>query len=472
MRQVRSAGGSPEGHLEQTPRSILIDTASYIALVDNDNIVLENASLLLEDGRIVAINPSAGQADEVIDARGMLVTPGHINTHHHTFQALMRGHRDLQNQPIEKWINRVAEITRRMGPEAFQTAARANMAELALYGCTTTADMPYIIPNSDPEVFAAIIGAADDIGLRLHLYRGSLSLSQKDGALFPDDLVEDSEVIAVSSQQLIENYDDDSALSMIRIGLAPCAIYANSLEDYRNARQLSESHGIRLQTHLGESSAENEYAVTNYGKRPFGLLQNLGWEGDDVSFVHCINVDESEILAMAAAGVHVVHCPVSNARQPVGERGVAPIGRMIKTLRPGLNVAIGVDGSAGNDSSNVLEELRWARTLQGIPHDSTYLSPIEVLRMATINGAKLLGRAEVLGSIAIGKAADLALFDLRRIEHAGIANPVTALVADQSGRANTVIANGRVIVRDGQLQTMDEVKMLNDVKLAQKALES
>ncbi len=392
-----------------------------------------------------------------------------MNTHHHMFQVFGRGHHELQNKPIAQWINLVANMARRMDAEAYHAAALANMAELALYGCTTTVDNPYLVSYLHDDAYEGIITAADEIGIRLHLYRGSVSVKELAGGIvYPSELVQDPDNSAAASEQLIKAFHDDSFLSMRRIGMAPVSIYLNQAADFTNSRELAEEHNVRLQTHFAESRFENDFSRKHFGQRPLEYLRSLGWEGDQVSLVHAINAFGNDIREIKAAGTHVVNCPTSNARQPISDKGIAPIYAM---LREGVNIAVGVDGSAGNDSSNMLEELRIARTIQGARETSTYLNSREVLDMGTVNGARLLGRQHELGSIAIGMAADLAIFDLDgSVEHAGYNDPVTALVANQAMRAQIVIANGRVIVRDGKLLTIDEELISREVRRIQKEL--
>lgn len=441
--------------------SILIKNAEYVVTVNSKNEILKNASILIEGNLIKKIGEIYSRTDKIIDAMGCIVVPGFINCHHHMFQCSLRGMPTLQNQKIEKWINIVCRATRRTDKELIYYSALANMAELMLYGCTTTTDMLYLFPKREKGFFEAAIQAAKDIGMRFHPYRGSMSLSKKDSALFPDDMVQDSDTIASDSERLIRKYNDDSQGSMLKIGLAPCTIFTSTFEDYRNAVLLSKRYGLNMQTHVAESQFENEYSVKKFRKRPLAYLRDLGWEGKRVSFAHCINLNNKEIQMLASSNTHVVHCPISNARSPVGDIGIAPISEMLANK---VNVAIGTDGSAGNDSSNVLEELRWARTLQGIHKESTYLQPMQTLAMGTINGAKLLNWDREIGSLEDGKAADLAIFDLSSIEYAGINDPVTALLSCQAKRAHTVLMNGRIVVEKGFLSSLDEESMLSKYK--------
>lgn len=445
--------------MSKKDKTILIKDADYIVTMDATNRILRHASLYIEGSVIREVDSKRTRADRVISAQGKIVIPGLINCHHHMFQCTMRGMPQLQNQTIDRWINIVCKTTKKMDAETIYYSALANMAELLLYGCTTTTDMLYLFPKGKKGFFEATIQAARDIGIRFHPYRGSMSLSRKNGALFPDDVVEDSDTIASETESMIRKYHSADRDAMLKIGIAPCTIFTSSAQDYKNASSLSKRYGVNIQTHLSESEFENAYATKNYKKRPLAYLGDLGWEGERVSFTHCINVNAQEIKSLASKKSNVVHCPISNARSPIGEGGIAPIYEMLKQ---GVNVAIGVDGSAGNDSSNVLEELRWARTMQGARKESTYLKSIDTLAMGTRNGAKALNWDTTIGSIEKEKQADLAIFDLNNdIEYAGAYhNPVTALLACQARRAYNTIVNGRIVVEAGVLQTKFEEAIL------------
>lgn len=438
-------------------KSILIKDAEYIVTMDARNRILKRASLFIEGSVIREVDSKRTHADRVIFARGKIVIPGLINCHHHMFQCVMRGMPELQNQTIDRWINIVCETTKKMDEETVYYSALANMAELLLYGCTTTTDMLYIFPKGRKGWMEATIRAAQDIGIRFHPYRGSMSLSRKDGALFPDDVVQDSDTIASETESVIRKYHSSDNDSMLKVGIAPCTIFTSTEQDYRNAVLLGKKYGVNLQTHLAESEYENEYSMKTFHKRPLACLRDLGWEGKQVSLTHCINLNTQEIKSLASTKMNVVHCPISNARSPIGDIGIAPVYEMFKE---GVNVAIGVDGSAGNDSSNVLEELRWARILQGARKESTYLRPEQVLEMGTINGARLLNWENEICSIEEKKVADIVIFNpFDKIEHAGAGSHLAnALISNQAVRAEIVLINGEVVVEKGRLSKISEDK--------------
>lgn len=407
--------------------SILIKNAEYLVTMNKKREILRNVSCLIENQQIKEIPTRKNQADKIIDASGMIVLPGFINCHHHMFQSLFRNVPYLQNQRIDRWITGMMAMGQEVTPEASYWCAMTTIAELLLSGCTTTADFFYISPENKEEILEMIIKAAEDIGMRLHLYQ--------------------------ENEALIEKYHQSGRFSMLRIGLGICAPFTKPKRNFEKIAKLARRYGVNLQIHVAESEFEVSFCQEKFGKRPVFYLQSLGWKGPDVSYVHCIYLNKEEIKIFAQSKTNVVHCPISNAR---GE-GIAPITEM---LEQGINVGIGVDGSAGSDSSNVLEEMRWARTLQGARPGFTYLKPSEVLEMGTIGGVKVLGRNDI-GSIEAGKAADIAVFDPRnKISHAGaVCDPVGSLITSQAIPAEYVIVNGKIVVEKGILKTVD----LNDI---------
>ena len=451
----------------ENPNSILIKDADLVVTMDAEERVLENASVLVRGNQIETVGDvKEDNYDKVIDGVGKIVLPGLINTHHHTFQALLRGHPGLQNQPIDRWISTVSEVARSMDADMIYNGTLTNMAELIKYGCTTTTDMSYIFPRRRGDFMGATIAAASEIGMRFHPYRGSMSRGQRDGGLFPDDMVEGSGAISDAVEELIDKHHDHTPFAMTRIGAGPCTIFSSYEEDFKRTAWLSEVWDINIQTHLAESAYELRYSLDRFGKRPLQYLRDLGWVGARTSFVHCIEVTPGEIRQMAQDGSSVVHCPISNARAPLGEAGIAPVQEMLEI---GVNVAIGTDGSAGNDSSNVREELRWARTMQGARPATTYLSPLDVLRMATVGGAGLLNWPEI-GSLQPGKAADLVVFPMDTLEQAGSWDPLTAFVSTHAIPAEQVIINGRLVMENGQLRTVDELEIVRNTRLSLKKL--
>ncbi len=436
-------------------QSLLIKNADYLITMDAKRRILRNASVYIEGPEIKELNSRKKKADKIIDASGMIVLPGFINTHHHMFQSLFRNVPYQQNQRIDKWIAAMTAMIKELTPEASYYASLINMAELLLSGCTTTSDFFYIFPKGKKEIFEATIKAAKNIGIRFHPYRGNMTLSKKDGALFDDSVVQSLEVILKHSEKVVRKFHDENKFSMIKIGLGPCTPFTNSKKDFIEIAKLARKYKVNLQTHVAESEFENGYCQENFGKRPVSYLQSIGWKGSDVSYVHCIYLNKEEVKVLSRSKTTLVHCPISNAR---GE-AIAPITEMIKEE---VSVGIGVDGSASNDSSNILEEMRWARTIQGARENFTYLKPSQVLEMGALGGAKVLNRTD-LGSIEKGKAADIAIFETKdKIAHAGATcDPAGSLIASQAIPAEYVIVNGKIVVDREKLKTSDLNRIIN-----------
>jgi len=441
-------------------KSILIKNADYLVSLDKAGRVLRKTSILIEGNKISQVGTKINKADKVIDASGKIVLPGFINMHHHLFQAFMRHLNGLQNQPIDKWIGKVTFLAKKMTPEAHYWAAIVNLAELILSGCTTTTDFLYVFPKQydSGQLFEATIRATNDLGMRFHPFRGSMSLSKKDKALFADDVVESTEKIIVNTEAVIKRWHQKERGGMVKVGIAPCTVFTNSSEDYEQAASLAKKYKVNLQTHLSETSYEQDYVREKFHTTPLEYLQKLGWDDSRVSWVHGIELGKEEIKLIKKHNQSVCHCPISNARSAIGQKGIAPIWEMLKL---GVNIAIGTDGSAGNDSSNILEEMRWARTLQGIRPEATYLKPMDVFYMATMGGAKALRWDDMLGSIEAGKCADIVIFNLNdSISHVGAWDKVGSLISCQAKRADTVIINGRVVVANGQLLSQNETNLI------------
>lgn len=419
--------------------AILVKNADYLITMDKKRRVLRRASLYLEGHKIKEVDSKRKRADRIIDASGMIVMPGLINCHHHLFQSLFRNLPYLQNQRIDRWLAAMTVISHEITPVASYWSSLTAMAELLLSGCTTTADFFYISLENEEEVLKAIMRAAEKIGVRLHLYQ--------------------------EKEAMIEKYHQPKRFSMFRLGLEICTPLSKPKEDFKKMLHLARKYKVNLQIHLSESEFENNYCQKKFGKRPMAYLQSLGWKGPNVSYVHCLYLNQREFGVLSRSKTSVVHCPISNAR---GEK-IAPITEM---LERGIKVGIGVDGSAGNDSGNMLEEMRWARTLQGAREGFTYLKPSQVLEMGTVGGAKVLNRDDV-GSLEEGKAADIAIFNPKnKIGHAGaVCDPVGSLIASQAIPAEYVIVNGKMVVEKGDLQTIELQEIIDrQNKIAQEII--
>lgn len=411
---------------------------------------IPDGGLFARDNVIEQAGPTSAlpeAADQVIDASGMIVLPGLINTHHHLYQTLTRALPDAQDAPLFKWLRVLYDVWAGLTPEAVHTSALVGLAELMLSGCTTASDHLYIYPNDcriDDE-----IRAAQEIGMRFQPCRGSMSLGRSEGGLPPDEVIEDEGFILKDTRRVIETYHDPDPYAMVRIVVAPCSPFSVTPELMRESAELARSYGVMLHTHLAETKDEEAFCLERFGRRPVGYAEHLGWMGDDVWHVHCVHLNEEEIKLFAETGTGVCHCPSSNMR--LGS-GIAPIRAL---LDAGADVALGVDGSASNDSSHLLAEARMALLLQRVTGDPTALSAEEVLWMATRGGASVLGRDDI-GQLSAGKAADLIGLRLERLDYAGaLHDPLAPLVFCHPQRIDLSIVNGEVVVKDGELLTLE-----------------
>jgi cytosine/adenosine deaminase-related metal-dependent hydrolase len=408
------------------------------------------------DGKQTDKNSEAKQTlDEeidVIDCSHMVVLPGFVNTHHHFYQTLTRNLKAVQNAKLFDWLVCLYEVWKGIDADAVFYSTLLAAGELLKTGCTSTTDHHYLYPRGfQGDLMGIQFDAADRVGIRFSPCRGSMSLSKKDGGLPPDSVVQTEEQILKDSERVIEACHDDSAASMRKIILAPCSPFSVTEELMRETVSLARSRGVRLHTHLAETADEDDYCLRVYKKRPLSLMQDLGFLGDDVSYAHGIFFEDAELKMLAETGTAVAHCPSSNMRLGSG------IARVKEMLDMGINVGLAVDGSASNDSSDYLGEMRHALLLQRIRYGADGLTVQDVFRLATTNGAKLLG-FDGIGSIEQGKLADLALFDIDRLEYAGsLSDPVAALLfAGISHQSAYTIVNGHVAVRNGKLTGYDE----------------
>lgn len=385
-------------------------------------------------------------ADLVVDGRDMVILPGLVNTHHHLYQTLTRAVPAAQNAVLFDWLKTLYPIWAKLTPDAVYTSALVGLAELVLTGCTTSADHLYLVPNHschDDE-----IRAAQEIGIRFHPTRGSMSLGESQGGLPPDSVTQDEETILRDTRRVIESFHDPAPLSMCRVGVAPCSPFSVTPDLMRRSAELARSYSVRLHTHLAETSDEDRFCLERFGKRPVEYAEDLGWLGEDVWFAHSVCVDDEQIAKYARTRTGVAHCPSSNM---LLASGVAPVRKM---LNAGVHVGLGVDGSASNDASHMLHEARQAMLLQRVQGDPKALSAREALELGTRGGADVLGRNDI-GSLEPGKAADFIGINLNRLNYAGSHDPVAAVVFCDSPRVDLAVINGRVVVEDGNLLTLD-----------------
>ena len=456
--------------------SLLVKNADMLVTMDGERRELAGAGLYAEDGIIRQVGTTASlptDADRVIDASGQILLPGFVNTHHHLNQTLTRNLPAAQDNNLFPWLQAHYRIWAKTGPEASRSSALIGLAELALSGCTTVFDHSYLFRSGNKVDY--LIEAANDIGVRFHASRGSMSLGESDGGLPPDECVEREDAILADSIRVVDRYHDASHGAMTRIVLAPCSPFSVSETLLRETAALARDKRVMLHTHLCETLDEERYTLERFGKRPVDWMEDLGWLGDDVWFAHAIHVDDDEIARFAHSGCGAAHCPCSNMRLA---SGIAPVK---KYLKAGVKVGLGVDGSASNDSSNMLQEVRQAMLLARLqmgllppegPRKHFLLSQSHPLRadewmtarqaleLATRGGAAVLGRDDI-GALEEGCCADFFTLDLNTIGFAGaLHDPVAAVVfcAPQSAR-HTVI-NGRVVVEDGAVSTVDMMPVI------------
>ena len=439
--------------------TVLVQHADILVTMDDHRREIPDGGLFIRDGFIEQVGPSEvlpTEADETLDLAGYIVLPGLVNTHHHFYQTLTRALPAAQDANLFNWLKTLYPIWAGLTPDEIRLSTQAALAELALSGCTTAFDHLYLFPNGsrlDDEIEAAM-----QTGMRLHASRGSMSLSE--GGLPPDRIVEDEGFILEDSQRLIETYHDPSPGSRLQIVLAPCSPFSVTPELMRQSAALAREYSVRLHTHLAETLDEEAFCLENFGYRPVEYMEVLDWIGPDVWFAHSVYVNESEIDLYAQTGCGVAHCPTSNMRLA---SGIAPVMDMV---RAGVKVGFGVDGSASNDSSDLLAEVRHgmlvARLSAGL-HGASYsadgISPLmsarQALELATRGGAAVLGRADI-GALAPGKCADFFAVDLHRLEYAGaLHDPVAAMVFCSPVRVDYTVVGGEFVVKEGQLVTLE-----------------
>jgi len=431
---------------------ILIRNAAAVVTMNATRQELSGADIHLRDGVILALGQElAAPGAQVIEARGRVVTPGLVNTHHHLYQTLTRAVPGGQDALLFGWLKTLYPIWSRFGPDEMFTSAQVGLAELALSGCTLTSDHLYLYPNGSR--LDDTIAAAGEVGLRFHPTRGAMSIGESAGGLPPDALVEREPAILEDMIRVVDRFHDPRPGAMVRVGLAPCSPFSVSRDLMRDAALLARDKGVMLHTHLAENDEDIAYSLAQFGCRPGQYAEDLGWTGPDVWHAHCVKLDSSEIELFARSLTGVAHCPCSNCR--LGS-GIAPVRAMRDA---GVRVGLGVDGSASNDAGNLVAEARMAMLLQRVARGADAMSAREALEIATLGGAQVLGRDD-LGSIEPGKRADLAIWDVSGIEAAGSWDPVAALVLCGPTRVSGLIVEGREVVRDGQLLTVDLPRLI------------
>lgn len=431
-------------------RTLSIRNARVLVTMDDERREISDGALLVHGNRIEWVGTTAelpDSADEVLDLSGHVVLPGLVNTHHHMYQTLTRVVPGAQNCELFDWLKTLYPIWARMTPEMIYVSALVAMAELLLSGCTTSSDHLYLFPNGC--TLDDTIRAAREIGMRFHACRGAMSLGASEGGLPPDSVVEDEDAILSDMRRVIESFHDPTRYAMLRIALAPCSPFSVTRELMRETARLARSYGVSMHTHLAENHKDIAFSRERFGVTPTQYVEELGWVGSDVWHAHCVHLDDHGIGLFARTGTGVAHCPSSNMRLA---SGTAPVRRMRDA---GVKIALGVDGSASNDGSHMLAEARQAMLLQRVGGNPGAMSAREALEIATRGGASVLGRDDI-GYLAPGMAADFVAFDLRQVAFAGADHdPVAALTFCAPASAALSVINGRVVIREGHLVSME-----------------
>jgi len=438
-----------------------IKHGTVIAHRDGAATVLEDHTIEIAGGLITQVAPTAtfsraptGSAKphptHVIDATNHIIIPGLINTHHHLYQSLTRGLKPVQDAPLFGWLTQLYTRWQRLDYTAVKAAAQISIAELQLSGCTTTSDHFYVFPAGSDVRIEAVLDAAESMGMRIHACRGSMSVGQSAGGLPPDVCVQTEDAILQDCERALDAFHDSAPEAMRRIDLAPCSPFSVSPELMRDTAVLARERGALLHTHAAETLDEEKYCLERFGVRPIELLDSVGWLGPDVYLAHCVHLAEADIRRLAETKTGIAHCPCSNMR--LGS-GVAPIRAL---LDAGARVGLAVDGSSSNDGSNMLAEARQAMLLQRVAHGAEALSVAEAFTLGTLGSAAVLNRP-LLGNIERGCAADLAMYRRDDVALAGAAeqDPLGALMLCHADRADRVLVNGRTVVKDGHIATVD-----------------
>ena len=438
---------------------LLIHNARLVATVDATRRELPGGWVAITNGLITGIGSSTDpqpDATQSIDASGCLVTPGLINTHHHLYQNLTRAYPPMTSSPLCGWLQTLYPLWRALDEEGAHVSAWIGLAELALSGCTTSTDHLYLHPRNGGDLLSAEIAAAKDLGIRFHPTRGSMSLSQKDGGLPPDDVVQEDDDILALSQTAVERHHDRSFGAMTRVALAPCSPFSVTKELMIRSAELAEQLDVRLHTHFAENAEDDDFSIATFGCRPFEYLKEVGWLSNRTWVAHCVMPNDEEIKQLGAAGIGAAHCPSSNL---ILSSGISPI---VDLRKAGVHVGLGVDGSSSADSGSLWIEARQAMLLAKLRNGADAADARMALEVATIGGAGCLGRLGEIGQLAVGQVGDIAIWDLTGIQFAGaIADPIEAWLRCGPTSARDTIVHGKAIVRNHQLVSNKVEEMMS-----------
>lgn len=432
--------------------SLFVKNIRYLITCNQEDAVPEHINMLVEHGEITYIGYEIKEADKILDGSSMAVYPGLINTHHHLYQYFSRNLPQVQNMELFDWLKTLYEIWKNLDDEVVMKSSICGMGELLKSGCTTCLDHHYVFPKSHATTLIDTqFEAAAQLGIRMHATRGSMDLSVKDGGLPPDSVVQTIDEIMADSQRLVEKYHDSSCFSMSQVALAPCSPFSVSGDLLRETAKLARTLGVRLHTHLAETKDEEIYTLERYGLRPLAYMESLGWIGKDVWFAHGIHFNNAELRLLAETGTGVAHCPISNMKLSSG------IARVPEMLKLGVPVGLAVDGSASNDGSNMLEEIRVAFLLHRLSSSNQAPTGYDILKIATNGSAKILGRDDI-GQLSVGFAGDFFMLNLDKIELAGGQFDVKSMLGTMGykGAVDYTVVAGRVVVEEGHLTGVDE----------------
>ncbi|MBN1044294.1 MULTISPECIES: 8-oxoguanine deaminase [unclassified Clostridium] len=436
-------------------KTLFIKNIKSLISCDENDSVYEDVNIFVENGVIKYIGKDLYEANETIDATNMLVYPGLINTHHHLYQTFTRNLPQVQKLELFPWLIYLYEIWKGIDSEIIRYSSLVGMGELMKNGCTTCFDHHYVFPKSEEEkLIDTQFSVAKELGIRMHASRGSMSLSKKDGGLPPDSVVQNIDKILYDSERLVEKFHNPNKFSMSQVSLAPCSPFSVTSELMKETANLARRLGVRLHTHLAETIDEERFISEKFGMRPLEYMKSLGWVGEDVWYAHGIHFNDDELKILAKTKTGVAHCPISNMKL---SSGIAKIPQMIKL---GIPVGLAVDGSASNDGSNLLEEIRVCYLLHRLNSSKDAPTGYEILKLATRGSAKVLGRNDI-GELSVGKAADLFMINSKRLEFVGTQfDPKSILgTVGIKGNVDYTIVSGEVVVKEGKLVNIDEEKI-------------
>ena len=439
----------------------LVVAGAHVVTMDGDRSEYSDGYVVISGNKIVDVGagtPPEYPGAQVIDGSGCLITPGLVNTHHHLYQWITRGL--AADSTLFEWLTTLYPVWAGIDADAVHVAATGGLTWLAKTGCTTTTDHHYVVPRDAGDVFEAEITAAAQVGLRFHPCRGSMDLGQSSGGLPPDHVVEKLDDILTGTQSVIDRWHDPNPGSMLQIAVAPCSPFSVTEALLRESATLARENGVRMHTHLAETLDEERFCREHFGCTPVEYMERVGWVGPDVWYAHAVHLDDAGIETMARTGTAAAHCPTSNARLGAG------IARAADLVNGGVTVGLGVDGAASNEACSLIEESRHALLFARAKGGPQTMTVRKALELGTIAGARVLGREGEIGSIEVGKLADLAVWKLDTVAHAGITDPVAALVLGSTPPLKLLLVNGRIVVADGRVTTVDEDVVASDVARA------